>query len=222
MKLILVRALVYSLAALPLAACGSGKSEPSSGPVTGQILEAGTKKPIAGAIVLVRWQGVYSQVVETKTVCYHVETATTDAEGRYQTAAWKEPPKGSAFSPGPRMIDAYKAGYETYWPPGFDRTQDYKQNIYYLAPFKGTREERLKYLERIARSSGCDSAGKSRRNLYPLYEALYYEAKVNAAKEEDLQWYRRMAAEISVGVSDQLTHAENEKRIEQFLREHLK
>ena len=176
--------LMLSLLLLPLAACGSGKSELSSAPVTGQILEAGTKKPIAGAIVLVRWQGVYSQVVETKTVCYHVETATTDAEGRYQTAAWKEPPKGSAFSPGPRMIDAYKAGYETYWPPGFDRTQDYKQNIYYLAPFKGAREERLKYLRRLLGATNCGTQNESGKNRLPLLKALYDEARLNGGDKK--------------------------------------
>ena len=184
MKHILVRALVYLLAIFPLTACGTGKAELSSGPISGQILEAPTKKPIAGAIVLVRWQGVYSQVVDTKTACYHVETATTDAEGRYQTAPWKEPTRGSAFSLGPRMIDAYKAGYESHWPPGFDRTQDYKQNIYYLAPFKGAREERLKYLERMLEATRCGSQNESERNLYALFHAMYEEAKTIAATKE--------------------------------------
>lgn len=197
--------------ALPLSACAL-----SGGPVSGRVLEEGTDKPIPGTIVVVRWQGYVSSLVDSQGVCVHVDSMITDEQGRYKFTRWSKPSKvGPVFDLEP-AVSAYKIGY------GYPQTPSQKDEVTYLAPFKGAREERLEYLERMARSSGCDSAGESRRNLYPLYEALHYEAKVNVAKEDDLQWYRRMAAKISVGVNDQLTHAENEKRIEQFLREHLK
>lgn len=207
----LLLALVSLLLLLPLCACGL-----SGGSISGKVLEEGTGKPISGAIVVVRWKGYVSAIVDARTVCVHVESATTDEMGNYKVNGWRKSSTiGPVFEVNP-VVSAYRAGYGL---PSKPAQTDEDVN---LASFKGTREDRLGYLERIGRSSGCDSAGMSRRNLYPLYEALYYEAKVNAAEEEDLEWYRRMAAKISVEVSDQFTHEENERRIEQFLREHLR
>lgn len=171
MKHILVRALVYLLAIFFLTACGSGKAELSSGPITGQILEAHTKKPIAGAIVLVRWK----LLLMHGTSCYRAETATTNATGRFQTPAW-ETPNPSGFRLGSAEIDPiYKVGYESSRPPGFERTQDYKQNIYHIAPFKGTSEERLQYLGRLHTS--CNAQNESEKNRLPLLKEIYEEAK---------------------------------------------
>ena len=220
--------LMLSLLLLPLAACGSGKSEPSSGPVTGQILEAGTKKPIGGVIVLVRWLGIYS-LPFARPSCYHVETATTDAEGRFHTEAWrapKAPPEPSAFTLGSARIDAvYKAGYETYWPPGFDRTQDYKQNIYYLAPFKGAREDRVGYLMHL--SNGADCYGADEKPLFPLQKALYQEAKNLAFTPQDqdsVQWIKHRAVRVWRSSKISLTDSESEALIrnDNFLSEQLK
>jgi len=196
---------------LPLSACGlSGSS------VSGNVLEEGTNKPIEDAIVVLRWKGYVSAIVDAHTVCVHVESATTDKRGNYKVSGWSKPSTmGPVFDVKP-VVSAYKLGY------GLPSNPAQKDEDVYLAPFKGAREERLKYLERIARSGGCHAAGESEKNLYPLYEALYFEAKVNAAKIEDLQWYREVAAAIAVGISDEFTHAENKKRIEQFLRGHLK
>src|SRR3989344_7252350 len=53
-------------------------------PVQGQVLEEGTNKPIANALVVGRWMGTVTHgIVESRTVCYHVESTTTDAEGRF-------------------------------------------------------------------------------------------------------------------------------------------
>ena len=181
------------LVMLPLSACGA-----SGGPVAGQILEAGTKKPIPEAIVIVRWQGTYSQIVDSQDVCYHVESATTDAEGRYQIPAWKEKSKGLMFSAGPWLIDAYKTGYETYWPAAYSATEDYKRNIRYLKPFTGTKAERLKYLERLNWVTRCGAAEESEKNLLPLRKALYREARGIAASEEDERIVRGLLSDLEI------------------------
>lgn len=210
---ILLAFMVFTV--LPLTACAL-----SEGPVEGRVLEEGTGKPIPNAIVIIRWQGYVSSLADTQDVCVHVDTAMTDEQGKYRFPMWSKSSKvGPVFDVKP-IVTAYKPDYELS-QEYFDK-QTYRKNIYPLKLFTGTREQRLEYLERIARSSGCHAAGESEKNLYPLYEALYYEAKANAAKEEDLHWYREAAAAIAVGISDQLTHAENEERIEQFLGEHLK
>ena len=75
----------------------------SSVPVQGQVLELNTNTPISGAIVVGRWQEALSGPGHGSTICSHVETTTTDAEGRYQLPAWQ--------SYAPTFIDSYKPGY---------------------------------------------------------------------------------------------------------------
>ena len=49
---------------------------------TGTVLEEGTDTTIEGAIVIARREGWISQLVDSQSVCYHVETANTDKSGR--------------------------------------------------------------------------------------------------------------------------------------------
>jgi hypothetical protein len=150
------------------------------------VLEAETKKPLIDSLVVARWQGTYSAIAETKTVCYHVETATTDAEGRYRMPAWSAKSKGPFFSPETVIITAYKPGYEAYLPPAYARSEAYRKNIRYLKLFTGEREERLKYIERIKQSTvSCADPKANGENLILLYRALYNEAKPLAQTREE-------------------------------------
>ena len=204
------------LALLPLTACGV-----SSKPIEGRVVDTETKKPIAGAIVIARWDGTYSALVDSHTVCYHVETATTDQDGRYKIPGWWEKPKGPFFGEGPMYLDAYKPGYEKYWPAGYDRTEDFKNNVLYLAPFKGTKEERLKYLGRQITGTRCSAAGDKYKNLYPMYRAIYEESKSVSKSYMEIVWFRRQAAEAAVATGDHVSGDEMEKRVDEFLKDNL-
>lgn len=182
----LLRTILLMLTLLPLTACGL-----SSDPIEGQVLEAGTKKPLAGAIVVIRWEGTSSQIAESKTVCYHVETATTDAQGHYRTPAWRKIKlvgefMGLGFTPGAKDITAYKPGYAEHWPAGYDRTEDYQKNVRYLETFKGTSGERFKYLERYS-GMQCGVPEDYGPKLVPLYKAIYDEAKLLAVTKQEKQ-----------------------------------
>jgi hypothetical protein len=140
----------------------------SSGPLAGKVLEEGTNKPIAGAIVVARWQGDAFGLVHSPTVCVHVDTATTDAEGRYRiTASFKSTDPIGVRNIKP-IISAYKTGYVR---SEFLSTKD---DVLFLRIGGGGREERLNAI-RVAGVS-CGNAGESRKNLLPLYRALYEEA----------------------------------------------
>ena len=169
------RVFLLSLLLLPLTACGGAKLPPPGTSIEGRILESGSNKPIPGAIVIVRWQGSYSQIVDTQTVCYHVETATTDEQGRYRTPAWKPENLGPHFTPGPYLIDAYKAGYERDWPLGFDRSEEFRKNTYYLKPFRGTPEERIANLAQFG-GMQCGKYEGYAPKLLLLYKSIYEEA----------------------------------------------
>lgn len=171
--------LLLPLLLLPLAACGV-----SSKPIEGRVVDAETKKPLAGAIVVARWRGTYSALVDTHTECYHVETATTDKDGRYKMAGWWEMPKGPLFSKDSMVLDAYLPGYEEYWPAGYGSTEDFKNNVLYLLPFKGTKQERLNSLPRFV-GMDCGDYRDYAKKLIPLYKAVYEEAKPLAVTTED-------------------------------------
>lgn len=174
--------LVVLSALLTLPACTTTPLQP----IQGQVLEEGINKPVAGAIVVGRWIGTVSHgIVESRTVCYQVETTTTDESGRF---ALPPTEKEYKYHDGDRYtsITAYKPGYETYSPPGYVRSEEYKRNIRYLKPFAGTREERLKYIERIKQSTvSCADPKANGKNLIPLYRALYEEAKPLAQTREE-------------------------------------
>src|SRR6266566_6673967 len=164
-------------ALLPLQACAL-----SSEPIEGKVLEEGTNRPITGAMVVVRWVGRTTSTlsglyVESRDMCYHVETALTDTEGSYRTSAWKqEQQKNYSLKFDHFSVDAYKPSY------GIPTAPSQKREVFLLKPFTGTREERL----RAVWSSGvqCGSAGESRKNLIPLYRALHEEAMSLAQSQE--------------------------------------
>ena len=166
--------------AVSLAACGhSGQA------VDGQVLEYGSRAPIAGAIVMARWNGTYYTPWESSTVCGHVETAMTDANGRFHIPTWTERARAINFFMGGGFdyLDVYKADYSYYWWPAYFNSQDFKENILFVQKFKGSREERFK-ATRVA-GVKCPSAGASRQSMLPLYEAIYEQLSTLAVTKEE-------------------------------------
>ncbi len=141
--------------------------------IEGQVVEAGTNKPIPGALVVVRWQG---HVGWTGTVCFHVETAISDGNGLYRIPAWHKPsPYG----------DVRGAHYPVAYKPGYEDTVPVNDTVR-LKPFTGTRGERLGYLSRAAVS--CSHVKEIEIKLLPLYKALYDEAnRIAVTREEKIK-----------------------------------
>lgn len=157
---------------LMLYGCASLSAEP----LEGQVLEEGTNKALPEAIVIARWDKTYSSFVDTTTVCVHVESALTDAQGRYRLPRWR----GKT----PDHINTFKTGYER--SHEYFRTKAYLQNNDILKPFTGGREERLKYLQRVEGNvRSCRSPKAAEKSLLPLYRALYEEAKPLARTREE-------------------------------------
>lgn len=167
----LFRLVSVFLVMLPLSACSL-----SSGPIEGRVLEEGTDKPIAGAIVVVNWIGRTtsgSMFVEAQDVCYHVETAITDEKGRYQTKGWsQEQHKDYTLKFDRMQVSAYKRDY------GLSQAIPRNDEDVYLASFKGTWEQRLGYLRRVFEATSCGAQNPSEENRLPLLNALFDEAKL--------------------------------------------
>ncbi|BCO30422.1 hypothetical protein TspCOW1_05250 [Thiohalobacter sp. COW1] len=181
----------------------------------GRVLDATTGKPIVDALVVARWKGVSGY---TNTVCYHVESTMTDKQGRYEVPAWRNDTRFQNLQKEHVEITPFKAGYEE-----SDRTykeHSYKQGIYYLMNFEGTKAERLDYLLRIP--VACSSAGYSERNMFDFYLARYKEARniaVTDKEKEIVTRFKESAASSAISTDDlNLSAREEEKRIQEFLR----
>ena len=161
-----------ALLCLPLHACAiSGKA------LEGEVLEEGTNMPIVGAIVVARWSGTAFSFAESPTVCVHVLTTTTDADGKYRFHAWrKESPLKGVRDVRP-IVTAHK--------PGYQLAQRYPANNPQLQPFAGTREERLRYIEHVFGSTGCGANDESEKNLIPFLKALQDEVQDLAQTNEE-------------------------------------
>lgn len=225
---------------LPLSACAATLAGEA---IEGQVLEEGANRPIPGTIVVGLWHGsVTHGFVEGRTVCYHVETATTDPQGRYTLPATEKERKyvdGYHYT----AIYVYKPGYHAtdYVKGRFYRREDKKYvvtlldqpsqlkivdtlkeaqaavriNDRYLKPFTGTRSERLEYLMRFSGLVGCYSAGDE-KPLVSVYKSLYDEAKRVASSDNDknmLHTIRRQALYAWSRPSREMTSREIEQAI---------
>lgn len=170
----LYQSAVALLACVPLMACA-----PSGGPIEGQVLEENTKKPIAGAIVVVRWIGNIPAFAESKMTCVQVESAVTDEQGKYRISSWRKSSSGWPVLDLQAVATAYKRGY------GLPTAPSQKDQDVLLKLFNGTQGERLEYLLRVSSATRCGTADESEKNLFPLKRALYQEGAAIASTKED-------------------------------------
>ncbi len=169
------RLIPITLAFLALPACDLfGEPVAKGAAIDGQALETSTDKPISGAIVVATWSGIVGSLAHSQGVCFHVESATTDEQGRYHIPAWQKTTRFARAKHQVVAIVAFKQGYSF--------VEKRAGNTLHLKPFTGTREERFDYLSRSAIS--CSDRREIEINLLPLYKALYEEARTLAVTKE--------------------------------------
>lgn len=150
-----------------------------SGELSGVVIDKTTGEPIEGAIVVAQWEGSRLHPVDSVTECFHVETTTTDKDGKYFISAIVGAPLGIVGTQAYVSV-VYKEGfrevsYKDKKDSGFMKAP---RGVVHLIPFTGSREERMKYLMKL--SPPCD--GKS---LLGLYRAVYKEGSRIAVTKED-------------------------------------
>lgn len=160
---------------LGLVACSSKKIDAiktSASSLQGQVVEVGSKRPLAGAIIVALWKETLSAApipADSRTVCGHLESTITDSQGDFQLPTWQ----GYA----PSMYISYKAGYirsDDFYQPQYLATSRY---IDLLQPFKGTKSERLKYLSMLFDWTQCIEVKDSTVKRLPLVKAIVEEAE---------------------------------------------
>lgn len=181
-------------------------------PTEGQVIEEGTSKPLPGVIVVAHWLGTVSGFGgHGGTVCRHVETATTDDQGRYRLPRWEDR--------GPNLIYSYRAGYERSEAYGKIRTFDRVVELMRAIPV--VSQARMPNLERLVRVTACPEAGASRRALVDLYERVSKEAMSLVSTDQDretLAWMERQAAYAATAEDRALTQREADRLVDQYLK----
>jgi len=132
-------------------------------PVSGRVVEAGSGRPIEGAIAIVYWEGVV--LIKGSHTCMHVETAVTDAEGRYRTREW-------SFDQ-PAIYGDHETRYSVY-KPGMQFSYVRFSSLE-MKPWPGSREDRLHELRRLSRTADC--AGQPSLGVADLKQAIAAEVE---------------------------------------------
>ncbi|MDH4192409.1 MAG: hypothetical protein OEW21_19660 [Betaproteobacteria bacterium] len=171
----------------------------SGGPVSGKVLEEDSGKPIAGAIVVVRWFGVVGGMGHGGKVCYHVAATLSRNDGSYLVPEWYERENRYGWGMGHReyYVIAYKAGY------GWPRQPSQDQEISLLTPFKGTVEERFKYFDSVISNTICSHHAEIGKHLYWPWMALYEEARSISVTVEHRKWTDRLRSDAQSRLVDQ-------------------
>ena len=169
----------------------------SGGPISGQVIDTSTGKPVADAIVVAYWRGDVSKIVESGTICLHVDTARTGVDGRYQIPGWSLPWSWRNLRVTTRVptTKVYKAGYFR------DSIQTEKPGELVVRPITGTKAEQF---ESLIHAPGCADGGESRKSLYQVYMLIAQEAEALAETREQtrgIENIRRIAKESLVNTS---------------------
>lgn len=162
--LVVLPALVIVLLMLPILPVGCVVH--AGWPVSGTVVDKRTGAPIANATVVLVWQGNINAIVDIQSTCYHVETATTDAKGHFSTGPWIGP--GTVYSINGVQVVPYV------YAPGYREADRFSMDRILMVPFDGARDYWLNYLP--TRFVQCADAGRSMRNLLPMYERVYRDA----------------------------------------------
>jgi hypothetical protein len=126
-----------SLATALLTAPAAGRTE---GPLTAQIIDAETGKPVVGVIVVALYQKKTPGTVHPNTDFYDLDETVTDADGRFSFPARELPTSTPLVHViGPEMI-IFKAGYAGWRFQGVDSRQHVDPGVRDAAVAEGWRK----------------------------------------------------------------------------------
>ena len=198
--------------------------------IAGQVVDADTGQPIAGAHVAFIWvSGIIPSGFtghNSRDICYHAAAAVTDNAGHFQIEPWRKWSTYSVYPEEPVAL-VYARNYtpdqlflhEGYYMAPIERTSE----RFALKTFRGTVDQRMHTLFWGLANRGCSYGGASQKSLYPLLKALFEESRQIARTKDDqdtAEIIARMAAQAALA-QDPNGHV-TDKQVNGFIREHLK
>ena len=214
---------------LPLTAC-SGARTLFGKTIDGEVVDAETGQPIAGAYVYYLYEATVIPTSFTghnsRDICYHASAAVTDAQGRYHLDAWEKREKYNVNNREPTAW-GYARGYvpvAVVTPSGLGREPEVRpHDVVRLAPSRATGDVRLDEIWDFVRP-GCFYGGISQRSLYPGLKAALDEAITVAttpAQVKRLEGFRYRAASVQIAPDPVADGGETSQQIEAFMRKNL-
>ena len=198
--------------------------------IAGQVVDAVTGRPVAGAHVAFLWEsGIIPSGFtghNSRDICYHAAAVVTDEQGRFEVAPWQEwstydievhDPAGLVYAP--RYVPRQIALREGKLKPPVERPNE----RYELHAFSGTVDERLRAMWWGVANRGCSYGGASQRSLFPMLKAMYEEARQIATTDQQrkqVHGYAVMAARAAIATDP--TGPANIAEVDQFIKEKLK
>jgi hypothetical protein len=198
--------------------------------IAGQVVDAVTGRPVAGAHVAFLWEsGIIPSGFtghNSRDICYHAAAAITDQQGRFEIAPWQEWSTYDVVVSDPVAL-LYALNYV---PHEITLTKEARASPkkrpskqYALEPFKGHIDERMYSLFWGLANHNCFYGGDSQKSLYPMLKAIYEEARsIGRTKDHEntVRGIARLAAEAAIAQNP--NGPDNDQEINDFIGEHFK
>ena len=194
--------------------------------VAGQVVDAETGEPIAGAHVALLWRSVIIPTGFTghnsRDICFHAAATTTDAQGHFDIPGWWKWKTYNVSNVDPTVL-VYAPRYVPLQHPIAPEQPnptpiEHSSEHYRLKKFTGSSKARLDMLFFGLANQGCDYGGDSQKSLYPMLKHIYVEAR-NVAVPKELYGFALMAAYAAIA-PDPNGPGQDDK-LNSFIKEHL-
>ncbi|HLX29464.1 MAG TPA: carboxypeptidase-like regulatory domain-containing protein [Casimicrobiaceae bacterium] len=198
--------------------------------VAGQVVDAETGEPIAGAHVALLWEAGIIPTGFTghnsRDICFHAAATTTDAQGHFDISGWWKWKTYNVYNVDPFVL-VYTKNYvplKTFVEPAPDhRPRERLHERYTLKRFSGNVDQRLDMLFWGLANRGCDYGDESQKSLFPMMQTIHAEARQIARTNEQLATVRiigELAADAGLGVD--LDKPVDDAKTKAFIKEHLR
>jgi hypothetical protein len=198
--------------------------------IAGQVIDAVTGQPVAGAHVAMIWRsGIIPRGFtghNSRDICYHAAAATTNSDGRFQIPPWT---KWSTYDVD--QLDPVALIYAQNYEPAQkamrsapDSQPDERlHETFALMPFVGTVDQRLDMLFFGLANQGCDYGGDSQKSLYPMLQAIYKEARGIARSTGQINGLHAFAVQAAyAALALDANGPSRDAEVNAFIEEHLK
>lgn len=139
------------LAAASLVSCAAPEG---AGPIKGVVIDEATGSPIAGAVVRVLREGTGGGLGGSQTICFALQTATTDAKGVYEVSGVSAKHYTDIYLD----IRAFKPGYVV--PKRLLPKNSIQGTTVALVRFEGSRAEWISYVLSVGNTRCGESSGR--------------------------------------------------------------
>jgi hypothetical protein len=197
--------------------------------LAGQVVDATTGRPVAGAHVAFLWRSTINPsgftAHNSRDICFHAAATVTDAQGRFDIPAWSKWKTYDVDAADPTVL-VYAPRFEPIQKRLHSERSDdpveHLQERYALKTFAGTVDQRTHMLFFGLANQYCDWGGESKRSLVPMLKAIYVEARSLHGSEESskiAEAIAEFAADAGLAISPNTPV--DDAKIKAFIAEHI-